>query len=101
MNALGERFSDDAATAATFLRCAAWVDTNELAAGASCFAREDREELAPPGIEDVLGEAAARKRANIEVFHADRVEAPDQLERFLVVEVSSHARDAVVLFAQL
>ncbi len=88
------------AASAAFLRRATRVHPKELAPGTFGLGSEDRGELSPRGVVHLLGEAHARQALGVEVFHCDRIEALDDAERGLVLEVEAHPPHSVVLLGQ-
>lgn len=84
------------AAVATALTGAAWIHPIEFAAGAFSLARENRGELCPRGIVNVLGEPSARQAFDTEVFDRNGVEAEHDVECRLVMKIESRAPDAVV-----
>src|SRR4051812_5553972 len=100
MDTHGERLAHDRTTATAFLTGTAWVHLDELATGALSLACENRDELCPPGIVNVLGQHPGCQALDVEVLHLDGVEPYDEVGCGLVVEVAAHARDLGVLSAK-
>src|SRR5690606_15294947 len=84
----------------TALRCPTWVDLPHFTTGAFCLALKYCDEAAPSGILDLLSEHTARKSFNVEFFDGDDVEATDQPESHLVMEVEASSSNLVVLLAK-
>ena len=76
---------------AAFLRRAARIHPKELAPGTFGLGFEDRGELRPRGVVYLLGKTHARQPFDVEILHGDRIEALDDVERCLVLEVEANA----------
>ena len=69
----------DRTTATARLAGAAWIHLDELATGALSLACEYLDELAPPGVVNVLGQHAGCQAFDVEVFDFDRIEPQDEV----------------------
>jgi hypothetical protein len=97
MNANVELLGNDGSASAAALGSAAWIHSDELAAGAFSLARENRDELCPRGVVNLFGEHAGRKTADVEVLDGNALESFDKVCGYLVLEIESGTSDAVVL----
>jgi hypothetical protein len=100
VNANAEALASHGATAAAFLGRASRIHSEELSRGAFSLRFEDLSELSPRGVVHLLGQARSREAVDVEVFDCDGVEATDNGDRRLVMEVESRATNAIVLLRQ-
>ena len=87
----------DATTASrAVLRRAIGIYTDKLSPGSFGLVGQHVQEVAPTGIRDALGDVAARKTFDVQVFDGDQAKACRNLGRFLVLEIPALVRRVFV-----